>query len=160
MLGEASACSGIQSARFGEKQIPDGSPLYLLDIKVTAGFSSGTVSLMSVAGPVIWNANLLQSVNSDQPACDCLCEASPSLPAFSGSRIGANLEALERMVRQTEAGYIPSNQSPEVLLEISRIWEAMSAMIGHRIAKRWEVWQAGIEEGWVKSVHTRRPPLA
>lgn len=134
MLGQASTFFGLQSARSGEKQIPDGSPLYFLDIKVTAVFSSGTLGLLSVAGPVIWNANLFQSVSADQPISDCLCETSPSLAAFSGSRIRANLTALERLVRQIETGYIPSNQSPEVLLEISRIWEEMSARIGHRIA--------------------------
>ncbi len=132
MLGQTRAFFGLQSAWLGGGRIPDGSPLYFLDIKVTAVFSSGTLSLLSVVGPVIWSANLFQSGNSNGPLGEYLCEESPSLAEFSSSRISANLHALERLARHIETGHTPSNQSPEVLMEISRMWEEVSSLFRKR----------------------------
>lgn len=40
-----------------ERLIPDGSPDSIVDCRIAAGFPSGILTLLSMAGPVIWTGN-------------------------------------------------------------------------------------------------------
>jgi len=127
-FGQARISMWLQSAWTGEQLLSDGNSKYFTDIQITAVFSTGSLSLLSVAGPVIWTANLSRA-HPTRTFCEYLQDASLSPAAFSQERVDANLTALERLVRQMETGWASPHQSPEALLELNRIWEEISGRI-------------------------------
>ncbi len=128
-FGRSSLSLWLQSARDGNHRIPDGSSRYSVDMRVAIVFGTGTLSLLSLAGPVIWNDNLLQSTDSTKPIWDRVYEAVETRVALYEQRIRANVVALDRLRRQIETGCVPPSQSPGVLLEISQVWEDVSSKI-------------------------------
>jgi NAD-dependent oxidoreductase involved in siderophore biosynthesis len=128
-FGCSSLSLWLQSARDMNHRIPDGSARYCVDMVVASVFGTGTLSLLSLAGPVIWNANLFQSTDSAMPVWDRVNEPAETRASFYEQRIRANVVAFDRLRRQFETGRTVPNQSPEVLLEISRVWNDISSKI-------------------------------
>ncbi len=110
----------------------DGSPSYLVDIRVSVYFESGVLSMLSVAGPVVWNSNL--SVAADRGAIlwrFVTGGGRAATPHLLEERSRANLLAIAALDRETRgAGGLPWQQ-PDHLLAVSRAWDAaLSAMNG------------------------------
>jgi thiazolinyl imide reductase len=109
--------------------LPDGSPDYLVDHRIVAGFPSGILTLLSMNGPVVWNANLNGIKNLEQPIFTLLHEdRSLTTERLFRQRIDANLTAMDALARNIYEGVVPAEQEPRYLLEVSRAWEGLTRL--------------------------------
>jgi NAD-dependent oxidoreductase involved in siderophore biosynthesis len=122
----------LQSALRRGSFIPDGSQEYLLDIMAVTIFPSGRLSMLSVTGPVFWNANVNRIESPAQALSECPCRGTQTAADFSRERAAANLAALDRLVREIEFGDKSPNQAPEALIKIAQAWEAIQAQLKAR----------------------------
>lgn len=127
-LGGASALLEIQWP--DGRRFADGSPDYLLDLRIALGFPSGILTLLSVAGPVIWNENLgRMGPRSEElwkaPAGAGRC----TWRRFAESRIRANLAALDALADEVRTGRRPPEQSPDHILTVSRLWRRLASLV-------------------------------
>ncbi len=105
-------------------QPADGSPRYLVDLRIAAGFDRGVLSLLSVAGPVVWNANLGRAAGD----ADRLWETVSSERSVTGAglrqaRREATCTALERLAHEIESGVAAPEVSREHTLDVARAWQ-------------------------------------
>jgi thiazolinyl imide reductase len=97
-----------------ENPIPDGDAAYLVDYRISAGFRSGLLSLLSMGGPVSWTANY--ACVQPATASDIKKQASPE--ELRVQRRDANLAAIE----QTLNNSAPPEQQAEYLCAVSSAW--------------------------------------
>ncbi len=100
----------------------DGSPRYLVDLRLTVGFGRGILSLLSVAGPVIWNANLGRAGEQAGTLFESLSGRCVTWTDLRRARREANRTALERLVSEIESGIAAPEVSREHTLEVARAW--------------------------------------
>lgn len=98
----------------GGQPIPDGDASYLVDYRITAGFGSGLLTLLSMGGPVVWTANYA-CPSKLVPIEDR--QASPE--ALRTQRLDANLEAIDRILEKR----MPPEQLPLHLRAVSGAWQ-------------------------------------
>jgi len=110
-------------------RLADGSPGYLLDQRLTVAFPSGLVTLLSAAGPVLWNSTPSQ-VQNEKPLWTMLCgQGTRTLPELREQRIQANVEALNA-IRQSILGHgTPEMQKPQHILQVSKAWEQIGRQL-------------------------------
>lgn len=124
-LGGASAMFEIQWPN--RRRLADGSPDYLLDLRIALGFPSGILSLLSVAGPVVWNENLGRMGAGSKELWKASAGAGRrTWKRFAESRIQANLAALDALAEEVRTGRRPPEQSPEHILAVSRLWQRLA----------------------------------
>lgn len=112
------------------RRLADGSPSYLVDHRIAAGFPSGILTLLSMNGPVVWNSNLNSAASPTQPLFTVVHESRVlTAELLHKQRIGANLAAIETLVRSMREGVRPAEQAPGYLLELSRAWEMLGALL-------------------------------
>ena len=114
----------------GRRPLPDASPAYLVDHRITGGFPSGTLTLLSMNGPVVWNANANCLAGPAEPLFTVVHESL----AINGEqlhqqRVAANLAAIQALVKNMREGVRPPQQAPDYLLEVSRTWEALGGLL-------------------------------
>jgi thiazolinyl imide reductase len=108
---------------------PDGSPRYLVDHRMAAGFPSGILTLLSMNGPVIWNANLNYRSNADEPLFTPLHEdRTLTRERLHQQRIAANLSAIVALAKSIRERVVPPDQRPTYLLDVSRAWETLGSL--------------------------------
>jgi len=111
------------------RRLPDGSPHYLLDLRIALGFPSGILTLLSIAGPVIWNANLGRIEAGGKTLWSVLSRAAGCTDEeLEESRIRANLIALDALVEEVATGRRPPEQSPGHILAVSRLWQRLATL--------------------------------
>ena len=103
---------------------PDGGAGYLVDCRVEVATSAGMLTLMSINGPVVWNANY----GGAKPANSALWKLVGSrTPANAhqlySQRVRANLDAMDALALHRKGKPAPDNQTPEHILAVSRLWE-------------------------------------
>jgi len=109
---------------------PDGSPRYLVDHRIVAVFPSGILTLLSMNGPVVWNANLNRSQDADQTLFTVLHEnCSLTAGLLRRQRIASNFRAIEAIAKNIREGVAPPEQKPDYLLELSRAWETLGSLL-------------------------------
>src|SRR5262249_4334504 len=110
--------------------LPDAWPDYLVDHRITVGFPSGTLTLLSMNGPVVWNANLNCLARPAEPLFTIIHE-SRALTAelLHQQRVAANLAAIEALKRNMRERVMPPEQTRDYLLEVSRAWETLGALL-------------------------------
>jgi len=107
----------------------DGSEEYRLDYRIALGFADGIVTLLSLAGPVIWNANYARFGASGQSLWSMAHAGAESATELRAQRARANLAAVEDL-RECAAGVsTPAHQSPEYLLGVARLWQALGDLL-------------------------------
>lgn len=107
--------------------LPDGSPLYLVDHRIALGFASGTLTLFSVAGPVIWNSNLHHAVAPRGPVWKHSgAKTGPGYRELYDMRLRANLAAASALAHHAAGSAPPLEQSSPHILGVSRFWERVS----------------------------------
>ncbi len=118
------------SGERGTGQLADGSPDYVLDQRVTVGFPSGLLTLLSIGGPVVWNANSAHAIENGTSLWSILCEQeTKTVDDLREQRIQANLDALNS-IRQSILGHgTPQAQQPQHILEVSGAWESISRQL-------------------------------
>ncbi len=108
----------------------DGSPRYLVDLRIAAGFDRGVLSLLSVAGPVIWNANLGTAAEDADPLFEAVSGHSMTVADLRQARRQANRTALERLADEIESGVAAPEVSRDHTLEVARIWQHLGDQLG------------------------------
>ena len=104
----------------------DGSPEYRLDYRLALGFPAGIATLLSVAGPVLWNANLACS----GPHLWSLLHAGAENPAeLRRHRAHANLAAVDALRACAAGAAAPTDQAPDHLLGVARLWQALGSLL-------------------------------
>jgi thiazolinyl imide reductase len=103
---------------------PDGGPGYLVDCRVAVATSAGMLTLMSINGPVVWNANY----GGAKPATSALWKfvgtrTPPNARQLYSQRVRANLDSMDAIARHRNGQPAPDNQTPEHILAVSRLWE-------------------------------------
>src|SRR5262249_25996393 len=103
----------IQSNTKG-RPLPDGSPNYLMDHRIVVAFRSGILSLLSMNGPVVWNANLNSIADPGLPLFtvahrECALTADLLYP----KRVAANLAAISDIVKHIRDGIVPLHQEAQ-----------------------------------------------
>jgi thiazolinyl imide reductase len=108
----------------------DADSSYLVDMQICVVFSSGILTLSSVAGPVLWNANYFRNGWSGDRLWEML---SPNKPmhasALKRARIAANERAIAALARSIRTGKSPVQQSSQHLLDVSRSWEKIARLL-------------------------------
>jgi thiazolinyl imide reductase len=113
----------------GTDRLPDGSPGYVLDHRLTAAFPAGVLTLLSAAGPVLWNSTPVH-VHSEKPMWTVLCgQVTQTVSELGEQRIRANVEAL-KSIRQSILGRgTPKLQQPQHILQVSKAWESIGRQL-------------------------------
>ena len=122
--GEARGVRAVFQVQTPSGRPADGSARYLVDVRIAVGFDQGILSLLSIAGPVIWNANL------GRAAAGRLFEVVPDGSSMTGADLGrarqeANRAALERLIHEVETGVAAREVSREHTLEVARAWQLL-----------------------------------
>ncbi len=111
------------SGKKGSGQLADGSPAYLLDLRLTAAFPTGLLTLLSVTGPVVWTSTPAQVLGNSEPLSAICHHEKQTLAELGEQRIQANVEALNS-IRSAILGHgAPETQQPDHILEVSKTWE-------------------------------------
>ncbi len=127
-LGSVPTSWRIQTSRGPGETLPDGHPGYLVDIRVEIGFPDGILSLLSVAGPVIWNAGLGRAP-AGNPIARLVSLPAESLAALEADRVRANLAAIDALAHHVNTGRAPGHQDPGYLTSLAEAWDAMAATL-------------------------------
>ncbi len=110
--------------------LPDGSPSYLVDHRIEAGFASGILTLLSMNGPVVWNANLNFGNGTQEPLFAIVQEdRTLSADLLAERRVSANLGAIEAIAKDIREGVKPVEQEPNSLLEVSHAWKILGGLL-------------------------------
>jgi thiazolinyl imide reductase len=129
LLGNVPVAFQLQRSA-DRRPLPDASPAYLVDHRIAAVFPSGTLTLLSMNGPVVWNANPNCVAGPAEPLFAVVHE-SRALTAelFYQQRVAANFAAIETLVKDMSERVRPLEQAPDYLLEVSRAWEMLGALL-------------------------------
>jgi thiazolinyl imide reductase len=112
------------------RPLADASSAYLVDHCIAVGFPSGILTLLSMNGPVVWNANLNNVAGPIEPLFSVAQEDSAlTADLLYQKRIAANLAAIAGLVKDMREGTAPPEQAPDYLLEVSRAWETLGNML-------------------------------
>jgi NAD-dependent oxidoreductase involved in siderophore biosynthesis len=130
-MGDIPAVFSVQTSRRTDRRLlRDADTRYLTDLRLSIVFRSGTLAMLSVAGPVIWNANYARRGAKAAPLWEVLSGAQPvSAAQLRRQRIDANRRAIASVLRAARRGATPPEQSPEHLLEVSRAWEELGRVL-------------------------------
>ena len=129
-LAHVPALFAIQRARVRAAVLADADPSYLADMRLSVVFSSGILSLQSVAGPVVWNANYARSGKGVDQLWKVLSPNKPvNATALQRLRIAANAYATAALARSVDTGRSPAEQSRQHLLDVSRSWERVRQLL-------------------------------
>jgi yersiniabactin synthetase, thiazolinyl reductase component len=111
------------SGNKGSGRLADGSSAYLLDIRLTMAFPTGLLTLLSVAGPVVWTSAPAQVLGNSEPLSTICHHEQQTLAELGEQRVQANIEALNS-IRNAILGHgTPETQQPEHILQVSKAWE-------------------------------------
>jgi|SRR5215472_11938584 len=114
----------------GDRPFPDASLSYLVDHRIDVGFPSGILTLLSMNGPVVWNANLNCAADPTQPLFTVVHEdRALTAERLHQQRIAANLGSIAAMVRNICERLRPFEQTPDYLLEVSGAWETLGGLL-------------------------------
>ncbi len=116
----------IQNAAGQRAQLRDGSPGYVVDMQLAAAYGSGVLSLLSIAGPVVWNWNVAAAHADTAPLGRILHPASESGRHLRQERIQANAWALQALAEDVTGERTPVCQTPSHILSVSRGWHSLA----------------------------------
>jgi len=118
------------SGKKGKGRLADGSPAYLVDQRLTVGFRNGLLTLLSMAGPLVWNRTPAHLLGSDAPLWKLLCDQEPQTVADLGrQRISANVQALNSIRKSILGHGTPETQQPQHILQVSKAWESIGRQL-------------------------------
>jgi thiazolinyl imide reductase len=128
--GDTPVVLQIQLSRGGGDIPADGSPAYVADVHVSLGFRSGILTLSSIVGPVLWNANYAHAQRTGVLLWEPL-EADPLITAAGLYRLRtlANVRALEALLRHASGGPVAPSQRGEYLVSLGRVWEQVAGLL-------------------------------
>lgn len=110
--------------------LPDASPSYLVDHRIIAGYPSGTISLLSLSGPVVWNANPNRGISPSEPLFAVVYQVNGfSTATLHKQRVAANLASIVAVARSIRQYTTAPEQVPAYLLEVSCTWKTLGSLL-------------------------------
>ena len=133
-LGPVPVRLSVQVTGHGRSnRLVDGSPAYLVDQRLTVAFQTGVLTLLSTAGPVVWNKNQAQVPANDSSLWTVTCDhGTRTISELREQRIQANVQALNSIRKSILGNSPPKIQEPQHILQVSRAWES----VGRRLYSR------------------------
>ena len=123
----------VQRSRQADgRQLADGAPEYLVDCRISVWFDDGVLTLLSVAGPVVWNTAFRKTAAPDDPAWLTMRTTSSTFGDLMRQQTEANLDAIDALSAHAGGGTQPAVQCFEHQLEIARVWEHLGQRLGGR----------------------------
>jgi len=113
----------------GRMVLKDGDPGYIVDYRLAVGFPHGVLNMLSIVGPVIWNNNLFRSSTKNRRLWTCIYRKPVSSFDLYRQRVKANLMAVRCLVRSACEHFVPPEQNPVHIFEVSRAWSEIIALI-------------------------------
>ena len=126
--GEVAGTPAMVRVQRGGRALPDVSPGYLVDVRIAVGYASGVVSLLSLAGPVVWNANYGRaSAHAGEPLYRPIhLRSGMSAAGLQWHRTAANLHSMDALARHMRGGPAREDQRPERMVEVAAAFEALA----------------------------------
>jgi yersiniabactin synthetase, thiazolinyl reductase component len=130
-LGKIPVRFSVQaSGKEDRSRLADGSSGYLLDQRLTVAFPNGSLTLLSTAGPVLWNRTAAHVQNDEDALWTILGgQATRTVAELREQRIQANVEALNSIRRSVLGHGKPEIQQPQHILKVSRAWELIGRQL-------------------------------
>ena len=130
-LGRTPVRLSVQVSGKGRtSRLADGSPAYLLDLRLTVAFPTGMLTLLSIAGPVVWNKTLAHVPANDSPLWTVTGDHDTQTAAELGEqRTQANVEALNSIRNSILGRGTPETQQAKHILQVSKAWEAVGRQL-------------------------------
>jgi yersiniabactin synthetase, thiazolinyl reductase component len=129
LLGNVPVTFHLQNGSDG-RPLPDGSPAYLVDHRISAGFPSGTLTLLSMSGPVVWNRSPNGVAGPTEPLFTVVHEnRALTAELLYEQRVSANLAAITAVVKNMREHLVPPEEAPNRLLEVSYAWETLGSLL-------------------------------
>jgi thiazolinyl imide reductase len=123
-LSGAPALLHVQRFRTsGGRLLDDGDPGYLVDCRMSAWWSEGILSLLSVAGPVVWTRPLRGGLDPVAPMWEGAERPAPRPADLREAQTQCNLEAIEALAAHAAGGPAPAVQQLDHQLDVARSWE-------------------------------------
>jgi NAD-dependent oxidoreductase involved in siderophore biosynthesis len=131
-LGAVPATFQVQGSRKKGRTPQNGDPSYLVDFRIAIGFPSGVLTLVSIAGPVIWNSNYGRSLGVEKPMWKSIYGRPTTSFDLHKQRVRANLDAVRCLIKSAREHVVPPEQNPSHIFEVSLVWERIGTLIdGH-----------------------------
>jgi NAD-dependent oxidoreductase involved in siderophore biosynthesis len=118
-----------RSGTEGHNPLRDGDPRYIVDYRLAVGFSQGVLTMLSIAGPVIWNTNLSRSSVMNRRMWTFIYRRPVSSFDLYRQRVKANLAAARCLVRSLREHAVPEEQKRRHILEVSLAWTKIIGLI-------------------------------
>ena len=110
-------------------KLPDGSPGYMLDQRLTVAFPSGLLTMLSIAGPVLWSRTPVNTQN-DKTLWKILGgPTTQSVAELRDQRIRANISALNMIGQSIMGRGTPEMQQPQHILQVSKACELIGRLL-------------------------------
>lgn len=119
-----------------QSHLPDGDAGYVVDQRLTIGFSSGILTLLGIAGPTLWNSNAARTASSDPLWSVVHGDTAMTPRSLLEARRQANLRAIECAIRCSADEVVPPHQDREHMLEVSNLWETISETVAASLRAR------------------------
>ena len=93
-------------------------------------FADGVLTLLSVAGPVVWNTAFRRTAAPDDAAWLTMRTTPATFGDLMRQHTEANLDAIDALSAHAGGGTQPAVQCLEHQLEIARVWEYLGQRLG------------------------------
>ncbi len=113
----------------GRLALQDGDSRYYVDYRLAVGFPQGVLTMLSMAGPVIWNSNFKYLSKMKDPRWTSILSRPVTNSDLYNQRLSANLDAIRCLVKSAREHVIPTDQTYSHISEVSLACERISALI-------------------------------
>jgi thiazolinyl imide reductase len=137
MLSGAPASLHVQRCRSNDgRLLDDGDPAYVVDCRVSAWWAEGTLTLLSVAGPVVLTRPLRGGLDPAAPMWEEAELPAPRPADLRDAQTRSNLEAIESLAAHAAGGPAPAVQQLDHQLDVARSWEHVTRALAARRATK------------------------
>lgn len=118
-----------RSGTKGHIVLMDGDPRYIVDLRLTVGFPQGVLTMLSTAGPVVWNSNIFRSLPLNVPMWRHLYRKPETGLGLYKQRVRANLLAIRSLVKSVREHVIPEEQTRGHIMDVSLAWNRITTLL-------------------------------
>jgi thiazolinyl imide reductase len=118
-----------RSGTEGHLVLKDGDPRYIVDHRLAAVFLQGVLTMLSMAGPVIWNFNIYRSLALNRPLWTRIYTKSVSSFDLYRQRVRANLLAVRCLVKSAREHVVPEEQTRGHIMDVSLAWNRITTLV-------------------------------
>jgi thiazolinyl imide reductase len=118
-----------RSGTKGHIILTDGDARYIVDLRLAVSFPQGVLSMLSTAGPVIWNSNIYRLLAPNQPMWQHLYHKPKTKFDLYKQTVRANLLAVRCLVKSAREHVVPEEQTREHIMDVSLAWDRIITLV-------------------------------